>query len=96
MNGTLRMQMAETTVTIANKLGLHARPAMTFVDHASKFKSNITVTKGSQTVDGKSIMQLMMLAATEGTELLVKAEGQDAKQAIETLRELVENKFDEE
>lgn len=90
------MQTAETTVIIANKLGLHARPAMTFVDTASRFKSNVIVAKGSQSVDGKSIMQLMMLAATEGTQLVIKAEGHDATEAIDTLRELIENKFDEE
>lgn len=83
-------------VTIMNRLGLHARPAMSFVDTANGFKSNIMVCKGNQKVDGKSIMQLMMLSATQGTELDLVAEGQDAEQAIAALRDLVERKFDEE
>lgn len=90
------MPTVETTVTIANKLGLHARPAMTFVDTASQFASHVSVAKGAQKVDGKSIMQLMMLAATSGTELQIVAEGSDADHAINTLRQLVESKFDEE
>lgn len=90
------MPSADAKVVIANKLGLHARPAMTFVDTASSFQSNITVVKAGQTVDGKSIMQLMMLAATEGTELTIQAEGKDADEAINALKELVESRFEEE
>ncbi|XAM00480.1 HPr family phosphocarrier protein [Phycisphaeraceae bacterium D3-23] len=85
-----------TKVTILNKLGLHARPAMSLVDHASQFSSKIQITKGDQTVDGKSIMQIMMLAATQGTELEITAEGDDAEKAITTLEKLVKNKFGEE
>ena len=96
MDGAAKMQTAEAKVTIANKLGLHARPAMTFVDTASQFNSTVTVAKGNQKVDGKSIMQLMMLAATQGTELQIIAEGSDAKNAISTLSELIESKFEEE
>jgi phosphocarrier protein len=87
---------ASTIVTIRNKLGLHARPAMCFVDVAVAFASAITVRRADQTVDGKSIMQMMMLAATKGTELEVIAEGDDADKAIEALRKLVESGFDEE
>lgn len=90
------MDTASTHVTIINKLGLHARPAMSFVDTASGFKSEIQVTKDGQVVDGKSIMQLMMLAATEGTELHIEAEGPDAEQAVAALVKLVDSKFDEE
>ena len=68
---------------------------MAFVDIASGFTSNITITKGEQTVNGKSIMQIMMLAATEGTELKIVAQGPDAEKAIRSLRKLVENQFDE-
>lgn len=90
------MDSASTQVTIINKLGLHARPAMSFVDIANSFTSDIKVVKDSQTVDGKSIMQLMMLAATEGTELRIDAQGPDAEQAVEALVKLVSNKFDED
>ena len=88
--------ICETGVEIKNADGLHMRPAMQFVDVASRFDSDITVSNDENTVDGKSIMQMSMLAATCGTKLRLKAEGQDAKEAIEALRELVEEKhFDE-
>lgn len=85
-------------VKIVNRLGLHARPAMCFVDAATPFKANITVTRAGSgsPVDGKSIMQMMMLAATKGTELEIVAEGEDAGPACEVLRKLVEGGFDEE
>jgi phosphocarrier protein len=87
---------ASAKVVIANKLGLHARPAMCFVDAAMPFKSVITVRRSDQQVDGKSIMQMMMLAATRGTELEIIAEGEDAEQAVAILRKLVESCFDED
>ena len=87
---------ATAKVTISNKLGLHARPAMCFVDAATPFKSNITVRRADQSVDGKSIMQMMMLAATKGTELEIIAEGEDAEKAIAALKKLVESGFDED
>ena len=87
---------AKATVVIQNQLGLHARPAMTFVDAANGFASAVRVSKGSQSVDGKSIMQMMMLAATQGTQLQIEAEGSDAREAVETLLVLVESKFGEE
>ena len=90
------MQAMRTKVTIENRLGLHARPAMSFVDAASQFTADIKLIKGAQAVDGKSIMQLMMLAATQGTELEITAEGADAEQAIATLEKLVKDKFGEE
>lgn len=90
------MEAIRTQVTIQNKLGLHARPAMTFVDTASRFSADIKLIKAGQAVDGKSIMQLMMLAATQGTELEITAEGADAQQAIETLEQLVKDNFGEE
>ena len=83
-------------VKIKNKLGLHARPAMSFVDEANRFKSEIKVSKGTTVVDGKSIMQMMMLAATQGTELTVHATGPDASSALAALEALVERRFDEE
>lgn len=83
-------------VQIANKLGLHARPAMQFVELANRFKATVTVSKEAQAVDGKSIMQVMLLAASCGTNLLLSADGPDAADAIDALAELVERKFDEE
>ena len=72
------------------------RPAMQFVDTASRFQSSVSVSKDDTNVDGKSIMQMSMLAATYGTRLKIKAEGADAAEAVEALRELVEvKKFDE-
>lgn len=84
------------TVKIVNRLGLHARPAMSFVDLATTFQSAVTVSKPDCSVDGKSIMQMMMLAASEGTELEISAEGEDAEQACKALKALVDGGFDEE
>ena len=89
-------QNREIKVIIKNRLGLHARPAMSFVDVANGFASDIRVKKGEQVVDGKSIMQMMMLAATQGTELIVAAAGADAEAALTALSALVERKFDED
>lgn len=83
-------------VTIVNKLGLHARPAMTFVDLASTFQSEVTVSRADQEVDGKSIMHMMMLAATKGTELTVTAVGADSESACAALKKLVDGGFDED
>jgi len=88
-------QKHEVTVVIRNRLGLHARPAMTFVDKANGFDADIHVSKGAQRVNGKSIMQMMMLAATEGTELKIEAEGPEAGPAIEALQTLVDERFGE-
>ena len=88
--------VCEAEVEIRNADGLHMRPAMQFVDAANQFDSDVSVSNSENTVDGKSIMQMSMLAATYGTKLRIRAEGPDAKQALEALRELVEVKmFDE-
>jgi phosphocarrier protein HPr len=93
---TLDQVVFETEVQIKNADGLHMRPAMQFVDLASKFESEITVSNTQASVDGKSIMQMSMLAATCGTKLTLRAEGADAEQAVNALRELVEVRmFDE-
>jgi phosphocarrier protein HPr len=84
------------TTKIVNRLGLHARPAMTFVDVAMTFGSEISVRKGDTEVDGKSIMQMMMLAASQGSELVITAKGNDAPQALKALGDLVAGGFDEE
>jgi phosphocarrier protein len=90
--------MSSAKVTIVNRLGLHARPAMVFVETAMKFKADITVrrTDQSEAVDGKSIMQMMMLAATQGTEIEITASNEDCDQAIKELVALVDSKFQEE
>ena len=93
---TLENVVFETEVEIKNTDGLHMRPAMQFVDIANQFDSDITVSNNETNVDGKSIMEMSMLAATCGTKLKIKAEGPDAQEAINALRELVEQKhFDE-
>lgn len=75
---------------------MHMRPAMQFVDVASQFDSDISVSNDENNVDGKSIMQMSMLAATYGTKLTIKAEGADAREAANALKQLVEEKhFDE-
>ena len=89
---------ASAKVVITNRLGLHARPAMVFVETACRFKADITVRRCDQqeAVDGKSIMQLMMLAATHGTELEITGRNEDASNAVKEWVELVKSKFQEE
>ena len=90
------MTTATTTVTISNKLGMHARPAMLLAEIAGKYRASITVGHANHDpVDGKSIMQLMMLAATEGTVLTIDAQGDDADSAISELVDLVTSGFNE-
>ncbi|MCJ7704481.1 MAG: HPr family phosphocarrier protein [Desulfobacterales bacterium] len=88
--------MEVQTFTIKNKLGLHARAAALLVKTANRFVSNVSLEKDGLEVNGKSIMGILMLAATKGTRITLKAEGKDAEQAIETLGKLIENKFGEE
>jgi phosphocarrier protein HPr len=92
------LPVCSAIVTISNRLGLHARPAMVFVETAGKCKSKITVKRCDQdeTVDGKSIMQMMMLAATMGTPIEIIAEGDDAEEAVASLKKLVDSRFFEE
>lgn len=93
---TLENVVYEADLEIKNAEGLHMRPAMRFVDLANRFESDIAVSNDQTKVDGKSIMQVSMLAATVGTKLRVRADGPDAREAIDALRELVEEKhFDE-
>lgn len=91
-------QRASVTVTIVNRLGLHARPAMSFVDTASEYKSAVRVRRedGDHVVDGKSIMEMMMLAATQGVRLVVEAEGEDAEAACAAIETLVADGFDDD
>ncbi len=87
--------MPERQVTIINKLGLHARAAAKFVSTASEFSSRISLSKATQTVDGKSIMGVMMLAASQGTPLTLNAEGDDAEAALDALEALIRDYFGE-
>jgi len=81
---------------VANKLGIHARPAAMFVKTANRFSCDIFVEKDGEKVNGKSIMGLMMLAAGPGSKLTVHASGHDAPQALAELETLINRKFDEE
>jgi phosphocarrier protein len=81
---------------ISNQKGLHARAAAKFVKTAGAFTADIRVAKGEMDVSGGSIMGLMMLAASIGSELEIRADGTDAKAAIDALVDLIERKFDEE
>ena len=87
--------MPERTVTIVNKLGLHARPAAEIVKTAARFKCEITIIRDELEVNGKSIMGVMMLAAECGATLLLRAEGADADAALDALDTLIKNKFGE-
>lgn len=86
--------IVEKEVEIANKYGLHARPAMELVELANRYSSKIEVSNGILTVDAKSIMSVMRLAATKGTVLKLTADGADADEAIDALVKLVA-RFDE-
>ncbi len=88
--------MEVQTFIIKNKLGLHARAAALLVKTANRFVSEVSLEKDGLVVNGKSIMGILMLAATKGTRITLKVEGKDAPQAIETLGKLFENKFGEE
>ena len=79
----------EKSVTIKNKQGLHARPAALFVQIANKFSSDITITKGKQKVNGKSIMGIMMLEAGAGSKIVITANGEDAQAAVNQLESLL-------
>lgn len=90
----------ELTVTkelvVVNKLGIHARPAAMFVKIATRFASDVFVEKDGERVNGKSIMGLMMLAAGQGSKLLVSCEGADADKALAELEAVILRKFDED
>ena len=88
--------MQEVTLTIRNKVGLHARPAAIFVRTASKFKSKVLAVKDGREVNAKSILSVLTLGAEQGAVVTVRAEGEDEVEAVEALKELVENNFGEE
>jgi phosphocarrier protein HPr len=86
----------QKTVTVPNRLGVHARPAALIVKKASSFRSEITIAAGGEEVNGKSIMGVMTLAAGQGTEILVTACGPDEEKAVEDLCALISSGFGED
>ena len=90
------MAAAEISVEITNERGLHARASAKFVKLAATFDAEVTVARDGQTVDARSIMGLMMLAAGPGCCIDITAEGPEAKAAVEALADLIQSRFDEE
>lgn len=88
--------MLSKKVVVKNKTGLHARPAALFVQTAGRFLSDITVEKDNKKVNAKSIMGIMALGVSQGEEIIITARGEDEKEAIETLIDLVQNKLETE
>ena len=90
--------MVSARATVLNRLGLHARPAMAFVQLANQFRATVSLRRddSDEMIDGKSIMQMLLLAATQGTELEIECDGPDADAALAELVRLVESRFDEE
>lgn len=87
---------AEKKFTVNNKLGLHARPAALFVQTANRFTCEVTVRKGRQKVNGKSIMGIMTLAVQQGAAIIVRTEGPEAEEAMAEISRLIESNFGEE
>jgi phosphocarrier protein HPr len=83
-------------VTIVNRLGLHARPSAAFTQLATRFVSDVFISKGSRRVNGKSIMGVMMLAAAQGSVIGIETDGQDEDEALAALVKLIESGFGEE
>ena len=90
------MPALQETIRIINRQGLHARPAALLVQVTSKFTAKIEFECNDTRVNGKSIMGVMMLAAAKGSDLIVYADGDDAEESIQGIRELIERKFDED
>ena len=88
--------MFERSMEIRNELGLHARPAQLLVQAADQFRSEIFLSKDGVEVNGKSIMGVMMLAAAQGSILVIRAEGADEREAVADLVALIESKFGED
>jgi len=89
------MAVIERAATIVNPLGMHARPAAEFVKVANRFRSGVEVKKDDLTVNGKSIMGVMMLAAERGSSLVIRTDGEDAAEAMDALLALVADGFHE-
>lgn len=89
-------EMISRNVTIINRLGLHARAATRLVNCASDFDAEIIVKKGTRSVNGKSIMGVLTLAAATGTDLTIEADGADEQQALDAVLQLISNRFGED
>jgi phosphocarrier protein len=87
--------MTERRVKILNETGVHARPAGLFVETANKFRSTVRVVAGDREADGRSILSLLLIELTPGSEILIRADGQDEEQAADALAALVESGFRE-
>jgi phosphocarrier protein HPr len=87
--------VTERSIEIKNKLGLHARAAAKLVHTAARFKADIKIRKGEEEVDGKSILGILLLAAGRGSSILVRADGQDERDALDAIEKLIDAKFDE-
>jgi phosphocarrier protein len=88
--------MTEKILTVPNRAGIHARPAALIAQTANKFSSEITIEKDSAVVNAKSIMGVITMAAGYNTQLVLRAEGNDEKQAVEAIVQLFESKFEED
>lgn len=89
------MRTAEAKVVLTNKMGLHARPSTQIATTASRFVADVRITKDEVVADAKSVLELLMLAAECGSELVLSAEGDDAAQAVNALKVLIEGRFGE-
>lgn len=89
------MPHAEKTVVLTNRMGLHARPSTQIATAASRFGSDVTITKDDMTVDAKSVLELLMLAAECGSELTIQADGSDAQATVQAIAGLIESRFGE-
>jgi phosphocarrier protein len=87
--------MREKRITIKNKLGLHARAAVKFVNLANRFGASVKIVKDGNEIDGKSILGILTLAATQGSEIMLLVAGKDEDSALKALADLVNNRFDE-
>lgn len=88
--------MRSREVEVVNRLGLHARAAARFVHTATRYKARVTVSRDGRVMDGKSILGILLLAASQGTWLVVSADGEDEEAAVEALAALVAARFGEE
>ena len=89
------MIMLEKKIAIKNKLGLHARAAVKFVNLANRFSASVKIVKDGNEIDGKSILGILTLAATQGSEIMLLVAGKDEDSALKALADLINNRFDE-
>jgi phosphocarrier protein len=87
--------MIEKTILIKNRLGLHARAAVKFVNLANRFSSDVRIVKDDSDVDGKSILGILTLAATQGTDITLRLDGEDEAAALQAIVELIDGRFGE-